>query len=373
MKTFILRWNPNISSYTLKNQKKDIKAILKGKLSSMDWSVREWEKIEVNDFWILQTVGTDYDGIAAFGTFTGRTTEAESWRHDGTKVHYAQMIVWAIIDRNISKKFAASEMENLCPKIDWHGGHSGIVVSAEEGEKIFLHLFTHFMGNTGPNPVEAFDRRYDTEIQDYFINNIEEMAPDFCRRFYESHDCICDGCNKVISPKPEFDQIYFYYKTDTEALSNYPKNPTLADLENYLAFYTECSECGEEEECYYSEIKKSDTIKKYFGFFTGFHDCYIREFSLENGSGKICIQADQCLNEGVKPCLVCIKVKEVLNIAEFSLMDLSCQPIFELRAETIEGGVRLIFDGIYFTIDCKEAEFSIVTKRTAKSWNCWRE
>uniref|UniRef100_UPI0025F868EC hypothetical protein n=1 Tax=Treponema sp. TaxID=166 RepID=UPI0025F868EC len=117
MKTFILRWNPNISSYTLKDQKKDIKAILKGKLSSMDWSVREWEKIEVNDFWILQTVGTDYDGISAFGTFTGKTAKAKSWRRDGTKVHYAQMIVWAIIDRNISKKFAASEMENLCPKI----------------------------------------------------------------------------------------------------------------------------------------------------------------------------------------------------------------------------------------------------------------
>jgi len=54
MKTFILRWNPNISSYTLENQQKDIKAILKGKFSSMDWSIREWEKIEDGVFFSIR-------------------------------------------------------------------------------------------------------------------------------------------------------------------------------------------------------------------------------------------------------------------------------------------------------------------------------
>lgn len=88
----------------------------------MDWSVREWEKIEECDFWILQTVGTDYDGITAFGTFTGKTSEDESWERDGTKVHYAQIRVCTIIDRTVSKKITASEMEKLCPEIDWHGG-----------------------------------------------------------------------------------------------------------------------------------------------------------------------------------------------------------------------------------------------------------
>ena len=40
----------------------------------MDWSVREWEKLEEWDC----RVGTDADGIVAIGRFDGRVEEADS-------------------------------------------------------------------------------------------------------------------------------------------------------------------------------------------------------------------------------------------------------------------------------------------------------
>lgn len=51
----------------------------------MDWSVREWEKLEEWDWAVLCRVGTDADGIVAIGRFDSRVEEADSWRKDGSK------------------------------------------------------------------------------------------------------------------------------------------------------------------------------------------------------------------------------------------------------------------------------------------------
>lgn len=73
MNTYILRWNPAISSYKKKAHLNLISHLKKGQLpTQFDWSVREWEKLKKDDFFILQQVGTENDGIAMIGKFAGQ-------------------------------------------------------------------------------------------------------------------------------------------------------------------------------------------------------------------------------------------------------------------------------------------------------------
>lgn len=84
MKLFLLRWNPNVSSFKDETFRQMIADSRKGPVR-MDWSVREWEKLEEWDWAVLCRVGTDADGIVAIGRFDGRVEEADSWRKDGSK------------------------------------------------------------------------------------------------------------------------------------------------------------------------------------------------------------------------------------------------------------------------------------------------
>lgn len=130
MKLFLLRWNPNVSSFKDESFRQMIADSRKGPVR-MDWSVREWEKLEEWDWAVLCRVGTDADGIVAIGRFDGRVEEAASWRKDGSKCHYAFFWMSLVQDPIRTGRLLAGALEKAVPGIDWHGGHSGVVVPAE--------------------------------------------------------------------------------------------------------------------------------------------------------------------------------------------------------------------------------------------------
>lgn len=137
MNTYILRWNPAISSYKKKAHLNLISHLKKGQLpAQFDWSVREWENLKKDDFFILQQVGTESDGIAMIGKFAGQCEEGNSWRRDGTKVHYALMWIMNAFDCDKKNVLPGSRYEKLFPEIKWHGGSSGILVEEKIAEKL---------------------------------------------------------------------------------------------------------------------------------------------------------------------------------------------------------------------------------------------
>ena len=80
MNTFILRWNPAISSYKKEHHKAICKNIVSGDYFS-DWSIQDWEKLKIGDAFILCQVGTEKDGIAAIGKFISSIRRRKSmWR-----------------------------------------------------------------------------------------------------------------------------------------------------------------------------------------------------------------------------------------------------------------------------------------------------
>lgn len=141
MSLYILRWNPVTGNYKPSEHKELVSRLKAGERPvNFNWSVREWESIEAEDTFILQQVGTDSDGIVMIGCFRGRCFEEDSWRKDGTRVHYADMFIWDAFSCGKRKVLSASHFERLFPEIDWHGGHSGVKVDDETAERLIAEI-----------------------------------------------------------------------------------------------------------------------------------------------------------------------------------------------------------------------------------------
>ena len=95
MNTFILRWNPNISSYKMETHLEVVEHAKKMEFpQNFDWSVFEWQKVKDGDMVILLQVGTDSDGIAMIGKIMGKPEADKSWRDDGSKAHYVYIEIF---------------------------------------------------------------------------------------------------------------------------------------------------------------------------------------------------------------------------------------------------------------------------------------
>lgn len=146
MSLYILRWNPNISSYTPKMHKQTIKNLLKSKdYSITNWSIREWENLKKDDLFILQRVGTKHDGIAMIGKFLDECYEDENYKYkEGNDpdivVHYADMIILSAFDCDKENPLPADKMEIIFPEIEWHHGHSGVEVPEKIGDKLMNYI-----------------------------------------------------------------------------------------------------------------------------------------------------------------------------------------------------------------------------------------
>ncbi len=135
MNTFILRWNPAVSSYKMEDHKKICEQI-KREPVFYNWSVREWQNLNAGDAFVLLQVGTDNDGITMIGKFISNAYESDSWRKDGTKIHYADIQIFYACDLSEKRSFNAKYFENKFPNIKWHGGHSGEKISEQDNEKL---------------------------------------------------------------------------------------------------------------------------------------------------------------------------------------------------------------------------------------------
>ena len=146
MNTFILRWNPNISSYTMEKHLDIVSHINNGEFPpDFDWSVWDWQRVKIGDVFVMLQVGTDNDGIAMVGRFSSKAHEDDSWREDGSKIHYATMAVLDAWDLTKETTLAASQFERLFKQIDWHSGHSGTWLRRRVAKNLLTYLVNKMM------------------------------------------------------------------------------------------------------------------------------------------------------------------------------------------------------------------------------------
>lgn len=188
MKLYILRWNPDISSWTYDRHEYLLQNILDNDFDGMNWSIYDFENLEEGDYWILQQVGTDKDGIAGFGTFVSEPYTSASWRKkDGTNLFYADLYFDCIIDCRKTNFLSAAELEKEFTEIEWHKGHSGVLIEdAALVEKLILTIVKKVCPIRKPDTQIAYECEGNNQIIEDLGDYIRDLCPVFKKRVIES-------------------------------------------------------------------------------------------------------------------------------------------------------------------------------------------
>lgn len=134
-KTYLLRWNPTISSFNLDDYR-DVLSKYPGGFSSMNWSVYEWEKAHKGDHYYMLRTGDDKAGIVFRGVFTSDPYPGEDWAGNGKKRYYMDMDCYDCVPADEQSAIGIEELEKAVPGIDWRRGHSGELLSSEDADRL---------------------------------------------------------------------------------------------------------------------------------------------------------------------------------------------------------------------------------------------
>lgn len=134
-KTYLLRWNPTISSFKLDDYR-DVLSKYPGGFSGMNWSVYEWEKAHKGDHYYMLRTGDDKAGIVFRGVFTSDPYPGEDWAGNGKQRYYMDMDCYDCLPADEQSAITIETLEKSIPSIDWRHGHSGELLSSEDADRL---------------------------------------------------------------------------------------------------------------------------------------------------------------------------------------------------------------------------------------------
>ncbi len=141
MKTFLMLWNPAISSYTIEGCEEDFEY----KYQETDfwdnpsyfpydfnWSICDWKEARIGDRFYMVRVGKEGpNGIVMAGTIASEPYLGEDWSGKGREVHYVDMDIEVAVHPDSDKILSSDILEKLLPEIGWRGGQSGQLIDKE--------------------------------------------------------------------------------------------------------------------------------------------------------------------------------------------------------------------------------------------------
>ena len=131
--TFILTWNPNISSVTLEDHRYGLENIF---TEYFNWSIWDYKKVKNGDRFFLIAVGEGKTGVVMSGVFDSQPYEAEDWSGKGRQVYYIDMLPNVILDPENTTILSTKELSVAIPTFNWEGGHSGRMLSQEQAQQL---------------------------------------------------------------------------------------------------------------------------------------------------------------------------------------------------------------------------------------------
>ena len=133
-KTYLLRWNPGISSFKLETYRQATTECPDG--FGFDWSVYEWEDAHKGDRYFMLRTGDENAGIVFRGIFTSDPYEDKDWAGQGKQRHYMKMDCYDCVPADQKPPIDIELLEKEIPEIDWSKGHSGQLLSEEVADKL---------------------------------------------------------------------------------------------------------------------------------------------------------------------------------------------------------------------------------------------
>ena len=133
-KTYLLRWNPAISSFKLETYREATTECPNG--FGFNWSIYEWEEAHENDRYYMLRTGDENAGIVWRGIFTSNPYEDEDWAGQGKQRHYMKMDCYDCVPADQKPPLNIELLEKEIPEIDWRKGHSGQLLTEEVADKL---------------------------------------------------------------------------------------------------------------------------------------------------------------------------------------------------------------------------------------------
>ncbi|MGN1248338.1 MAG: hypothetical protein ACI4UO_07090 [Paludibacteraceae bacterium] len=137
MKTYIMRWNPGISSAKIEDFRTAREKWTKGFQSN--WSIYEWKEAKEGDEYYMIRVGEGPNGVVYMGHFLSNPYKGEDWAGDPNKIrHYVNISIEIHSDPD-EPMISIEQLEAVLPEIEWSGGHSGMLLTPKQAE--ILHKY----------------------------------------------------------------------------------------------------------------------------------------------------------------------------------------------------------------------------------------
>lgn len=142
-KTYVLMWNPAISSKKLIEHNYEVQKML---LVDFNWSVREYEDLCVGDRFVMVRCGGGNTGAVMSGVFNSYPYSMSDWSGKGRVVYYADMKPNFALNPETAPMLTTEQLQKAIPSFDWTGGASGRLLTDEEAAA-FEKLWAEYLAS----------------------------------------------------------------------------------------------------------------------------------------------------------------------------------------------------------------------------------
>lgn len=195
MNTFLLRWNPAISSFKNENLKYLIEHY---PFAHVNWSVYDYQHTNIWDRFYMMRVGDDCPGIIMGGRFSSNPQKAEDWSGKGRPTFYCDLDIGYVADPSSMPYIPLSVLQREIPEFDWATGHSGVLLEksvankldklwqrlADENQQLFADFYEKDEWAIDPH-IEA-----DIEGFDFYKKEIAGWGSEDYHSMDYAHDCV---------------------------------------------------------------------------------------------------------------------------------------------------------------------------------------
>ena len=140
MSTFILKWNPAISSCKYPAY---LNILKNPYVMRLNWSIHDWREMKAGDRVFFLRVG-EKPQLLASGYITGQPYQGEDWSGRGREVYYADLYFDVACHPDYEHVLTAETLEKEIGDFDWRAGHSGVLLTEQQAETLEL-LWTEFL------------------------------------------------------------------------------------------------------------------------------------------------------------------------------------------------------------------------------------
>lgn len=136
MNTVILKWNPNVSSYSMYHYLSDIVDMNYGEPCKFNWLVWDNDKICKGDRYYLVKEGYGHKGVVERGIVTSKPHFDRDHKGQGEKNYFVDFLPEIMINTVSLPILKSVAMMERMPEIEWRNSHSGQILT--EGQSAIL-------------------------------------------------------------------------------------------------------------------------------------------------------------------------------------------------------------------------------------------